>query len=93
MRITLVLCALVVATPAFAEDSFLRELAVTRNYSLGRPTHPEPTADGSAVLFLRTEPRSPVNSLYAFDVATGQTRVLLTPEQILKGAEEKLSAA
>ena len=31
--------------------------------------------------------------LYAFDVASGQTRVLITPEQILKGAEEKLSQA
>ena len=32
-------------------------------------------------------------SLYAFDVQSGQTRVLITPEQILKGAEEKLSQA
>src|SRR6185295_10138361 len=33
----------------------------------------------------------PKLQLYEFDVATGQTRVLLTPEQVLKGAEEKLS--
>ncbi len=82
-----------VATPARAEDQFLRELAVTRNYNLGRPTRAEPTPDGTTVLFLRTEPRSPVNSLYAFEVATGQTRVLITPAEILKGADEKLSQA
>src|SRR2546430_5422556 len=93
MRITLVLFALGFATPALAEDQFLRDLAVTRNYNLGRPSHTTPTPDGASVLFLRSEPRAPVNSLYAFDVATGQAKVLLTPEQILKGAEEKLSAA
>jgi hypothetical protein len=93
MRITLVLIALGFATPALAEDQFLRDLAVTRNYNLGRPSHTTPTPDGASVLFLRSEPRAPVNSLYAFDVATGQAKVLLTPEQILKGAEEKLSAA
>ena len=87
----LVLVAL--ATPARADDKFLRELALTRNFNLGRPTRAEPTPDGTAVLFLRTEPRSPVNSLYAFDVASGQAKVLITPEQILKGAEEKLSQA
>src|SRR5947209_20619936 len=93
MRNAIVLCALLVAAPARAEDQFLRELAVTRSYNLGRPMRAEPTADGSTVLFLRTEARSPVSSLYAFDVASGQTRVLITPEQILKGAEERLSQA
>lgn len=93
MRAWAILIAVGVAAPALAEDRFLRELAVTRGYTLGRPTHAEPTADGTTVLFLRTEPRSPVSSLYAFDVATGQTRVLITPEQILRGAEEKLTAA
>ncbi len=93
MKPIVVVALVAVATPALAEDRFLRELAVTRNFQLGRPTLAEPTPDGREVLFLRTEARSPVNSLYAFDVATGQTRVLLTPEQLLKGAEEKLSAA
>ncbi|MCU1278218.1 MAG: family peptidase [bacterium] len=93
IRITLVVCTLAVATPALAEDQFLRDLAVTRNYNLGRPSHTEPTPDGATVLFLRSEARAPINSLYAFDVASGQARVLLTPDQILKGADEKLSAA
>ena len=94
MRATIVVALVAaVAAPAFAEDQFLRELAVTRSYNLGRPTHAEPTADGATVLFLRSEPRAPVSSLWAFDVATGQARVLITPEQILKGADEKLSQA
>ncbi len=93
MRTAFLLCALLISAPAPAEDAFLRELAVTRGYSLGRPTRAEPAADGSTVLFLRAEARSPVNSLYAFDVESGQSRVLITPEQILKGAEEKLSQA
>src|ERR1700744_6473407 len=41
----------------------------------------------------RPAPRSPVNSLYRFDVATGETKKLLAPEDVLRGAEEKLSAA
>src|SRR5262245_39489833 len=95
MRNAMLLCAALAAVPAtaHAEDQFLRELALTRNFTLGRPTKAEPTPDGATVLFLRTEARSPVNSLYAFDVATGQTRELITPAQLLKGAEEKLSAA
>src|SRR3954468_2141127 len=93
MRNAFLLCAALISAPVLAEDAFLRDLAVTRGYSLGRPSRAAPVADGSTVLFLRAEPRSPVNSLYAFDVASGQTRVLITPEQILKGAEEKLSQA
>jgi dipeptidyl-peptidase-4 len=58
---------------------------------LGRPVKPQPTPDGKAVLFLRSQPRAAKLSLYEFDVATGKTRELLTPEQVLKGAEEKLS--
>ena len=93
MRTTLLLLMTLAATPAWADDTFLRELAVTRNYALGRPMQPRPTPDGSSVLFLRAQPREPLNSLYAFDVATGQVKTLLTPTELLKGAEEKLSAA
>lgn len=70
---------------------FLRDYAQTRGFMLGRPVRPTPTPDGKAVLFLRSEPRNAKLRLYEFDVATGKTRQLLTPEQVLKGAEEKLS--
>ncbi|GMT97439.1 S9 family peptidase [Corallococcus caeni] len=57
----------------------------------GRPVGARITPDEKSVLFLRTSPTSNVRMLYAFDVASGQTRELLTPEALLKGAEETLS--
>lgn len=74
------------------DTKFLRELTATRSYGLGRPASPKPTPDGKAVLFLRSQPRSPANALFELDVATGKTRELLTPAQVLQGAEENLSA-
>jgi dipeptidyl-peptidase 4 len=72
-------------------SGFLRDYAETRGFTLGRPVMARPTPDGKAVLFLRAHPRVAKLQLYEFDVATGQTRELLTPEQLLKGAQEKLS--
>jgi dipeptidyl-peptidase-4 len=90
--------ALLSAVPAPAagketplDTSYLRLYAETRGFMLGRPTKPKPTPDGMAVLFLRSPARVPKLSLYEFDVATGNTRELLTPEKVLKGAEEHLS--
>src|SRR5262245_2752312 len=71
--------------------AFLRRVAETRSFSLGRPRNARPTPDGRLVLFLRSEARQPVNHLFAFDVATGQTRELASPAQILHGATENLS--
>ncbi|MBI4659776.1 MAG: DPP IV N-terminal domain-containing protein [Verrucomicrobia bacterium] len=73
------------------DSSFLRDYAETRGFRLGRPVNPQPTSDGKSVVFLRALPRVAKMSLLEFDIATGQTRVLFSPEQILKGAEEKLS--
>jgi dipeptidyl-peptidase-4 len=73
------------------DAAFLRTYAETRGFMLGRPSKAKPTPDGKAVLFLRSEPRVAKMKLYEFDTATGKTRELLTPEQVLKGAEEKLS--
>src|SRR3954447_13239273 len=99
MRLLAPLCLLLTATAAPAQPakeapldaSYLRTHAQTRGFMLGRPTRPVPTPDGKAVLFLRSQPRSSKLSLFEFDVATGKTRELLTPEQVLKGGEEKLS--
>lgn len=79
------------ATPPTSD--FLRDYTETRGFQLGRPTSPVPTPDGKAVLFLRAEPRQPVLSLYEFDTANGQTRALLTPDDLLRGAAEHLSPA
>src|SRR5438067_5868083 len=73
------------------DTSYLRNHAETRGFLLGRPVKPKPTPDGKAVLFLRAQPRVAKLRLYEFDVATGKTRELLTPEMVLKGAEEHLT--
>ncbi len=73
------------------DASFLRLYAETRGFMLGRPVKPKPTPDGKAVLFLRSEAKKPKLSLFEFDVASGKTKELLTPEAVLKGAEEHLS--
>jgi dipeptidyl-peptidase 4 len=85
------------AQPIFAaennlvETQYLRDYAKTRGFMLGRPVKAQPTPDGKAVLFLRSAARSPALGLYEFDVGSGKTRELLTPEKVLKGAAEKLS--
>jgi dipeptidyl-peptidase-4 len=75
------------------DPTFLRSFAETRGFLLGRPTRITPTPDGDAVLFLRSPPRQPTLALFEYTVATGQTRELVTPAQLLKGAEERLSVA
>jgi dipeptidyl-peptidase-4 len=74
------------------DTTFLGQSAATGGFNLGRPTAIEVAPDGKAVLFLRSGARTFVRDLYELDVATGQERVLLTAEQILKGAAEKLTA-
>lgn len=76
---------------AAVDATYLRDHAQTRGFQLGRPAKAKFTPDGSAVLFLRAQPRAAKQSLFAFDVATGKTTELLTPEKLLAGAEEKLS--
>ncbi len=92
--------ALLFAVPATAPAAetespdvrFFRDLAETRSYTLGIPVSPKLTPDAKSVLFLRSGPRNPVLRLYELNVETGQERELLTPEQILKSGEEKLTA-
>jgi len=80
------------APAVVADDSFFEAYAATRRFSLGTPRSIKITPDGSAALFLRSGPRSFVQDLYEFDTATGKERLLLTADQILQGAQEKLSA-
>lgn len=87
--------ALVSASGAENESAdlrYFRELVETRNYSLGQPVAPHLTPDARAVIFLRGGARDPVLRLYEFTIADQQLREVLTPEQLLKGAEEKLTA-
>jgi dipeptidyl-peptidase-4 len=80
------------AEPESADLRYFRELVETRNYSLGQPVSPQITPDGNAVVFLRGGPRDPVLRLYEFTIANSKLREILTPENLLHGAEEKLTA-
>jgi dipeptidyl-peptidase 4 len=75
-----------------ANLTYFRDLAETRNYSLGRPVAPKLTPDGQTVIYLRGGPRDPVLRLYEFPLPDGPERELLTPSQLLGTAEEKLTA-
>ena len=97
----LVLTALVLIPYTFAAAptaasvdplAFFRDLAETRNYTLGRPVAPKLTPDGQTVIYLRGGPRDPVLRLYEFALPAGPERELLTPAQLLGSAEEKLTA-
>ncbi|HYJ04378.1 MAG TPA: DPP IV N-terminal domain-containing protein [Chthoniobacterales bacterium] len=98
LRIGTVVLALLCAFPARAADPepadlrYFRELVETRNYSLGQPVSPKFTPDGKAVIFLRGGARDPVLRLYEFTIADGKLREILSPEKLLQGAEEKLTA-
>ena len=80
------------AEPESADLRYFRELVETRNYSLGQPVSPQITPDGKAVIFLRGGARDPVLRLYEFTIEGARLREILTPEKLLQGAEEKLTA-
>ena len=84
------------ALTAFGEssdsDHYLQTLAETQNFSLGRPIEAMPTADGKSVIFLRSDsPRDRTTGLYRYDVASGQTEQLATPEKLLGDQTGSLS--
>jgi dipeptidyl-peptidase-4 len=81
----------VMSQPQRKSDPFLRQYSETRRFMSGRPVGVKIAPDEKSVLFLRTSPTSNVQMLYAFDVESGQAKELLTPEAILKGAEETLT--
>ncbi|MCA9516278.1 MAG: DPP IV N-terminal domain-containing protein, partial [Myxococcales bacterium] len=74
-----------------AHPGFLTAWAETLRFRLGRPKGFHVTKDGSAVLFLRSGPRSFVNDLWQLDVATGEERVVATADLVLGGAAENLT--
>ena len=80
------------AEPESADLRYFRELVETRNYSLGQPASPQMTPDGKAVIFLRGGARDPVLRLYEFTIADANLREVLTPEKLLQGGKEKLTA-
>ncbi|MFJ9607258.1 prolyl oligopeptidase family serine peptidase [Kitasatospora sp. NPDC101176] len=67
-------------------DSLPRQLARTRRLTLGAPTQPLITADGTTVLFLRSRAGTdPVARLWALDTATGAERLVADPAALGEG--------
>jgi dipeptidyl-peptidase-4 len=79
------------ATPTAHAAALLDQYAETWRFRLGAPESVRVTPDGREVLFLRSGPRDFVRDLYAFDVATGAERRLLTAAELLGGVEESLT--
>lgn len=91
--LSLLLASLLTPLAALAApETFLEQYAATNRFRLGRPAAVTPTPDGAQVLFLRSGPRSFTRDLWALDVQSGEAKVVLTADSILKGAEEKLTA-
>ena len=82
----------VLAMSPSPDATFLKDYAETRRFMAGRPVGAKVTPDEKSVLFLRSAPHDARQTLYELDVATGETKELLTPETVLKGAEETLTA-
>ncbi len=71
---------------------WIERFAATQGFRLGRPASIRVVPDGSAVLFLRSGPRSLSRDLYEVDARTGSERLLASAEKLLGGAEETLTA-
>jgi dipeptidyl-peptidase 4 len=74
-------------------DSFPRQTARTRNFTLGAPRSFEVAADGSRVVFLRSPAGDdPLTGLWVFDVQTERERLVADPDDLAAGeAGERLS--
>ncbi|MFG2903449.1 prolyl oligopeptidase family serine peptidase [Kitasatospora sp. NPDC048286] len=71
--------------------SLPRQLARTRRFTLGVPVQPEPSPDGTTVLFLRGRTGTdPLACLWALDTATGAERLVADPAVL--GADEGIAA-
>jgi len=77
--------------PTNHADALVAQYSETWRFRLGAPESVRVTPDGREVLFLRSGARDFVRDLYAFDVAAGSERRLLTSADLLGGAEESLT--
>jgi dipeptidyl-peptidase 4 len=77
-------------------DSFPRQQARTRNFSLGAPRSFQVSPDGGTVAFLRSPGGTdPVTALWALDVAAGTERLVADPAQLASfgGEDDELEKA
>ncbi|MEP6973020.1 MAG: prolyl oligopeptidase family serine peptidase [Actinomycetota bacterium] len=76
----------------FPPDSFPRQEARTRHFSLGRPRTISVASDGSRVAFLRSRAGDdPLGSLWVFDVDTAEERLIFDPAPEMHGEDEHIS--
>lgn len=75
------------------DPQFIRDFAETNAFRLGHPNSIRLSPDGRRAYFLRSGARDRVQRLYETDLESGATRELITPQQLLGGAEEQLSVA
>ena len=85
-------CVASLSSAYAADTKCFDDVAATRSYSLGTPASAEPAPDGKSVLYLRSGPRDTVQRLYEFSLATAKERELVTPDALLGGKSEELSA-
>ena len=78
------LLAALLGAPA-GPESFLHRYAETRRFAAGLPTEAVLTPEGDAAVFLRSGPRSRVQSLFVTDLHTSETRELASAEALLTG--------
>src|SRR6478672_3852944 len=70
-------------------DTFPRQHARTRRFTLGEPRNVTVSPDGQRVVFARSRGGSdPVNCLWVLDVASGQERLVADPDALLGGTGE-----
>src|SRR5580692_5995103 len=70
-------------------ESFPRQEARTRRFSLGVPRAFRISPDGARVVFLRTKDGAdPVTCLWSLDVASGQERLVADPRTLFAGLED-----
>lgn len=69
------------------DATLIRTLAATRGFRLGAPVLATPTPGGQSILFLRSGARDAKQSLFELDVATGETKQRLTPDDVSKTPE------
>jgi dipeptidyl-peptidase-4 len=75
-------------------DSFPRQNARTRRFTLGAPRDIRVANDGSRIAFLRsTSGTDPVNRLWIYDVASQQEREVVDPSQLLAPAASDATPA
>jgi dipeptidyl-peptidase 4 len=75
-----------------SSPSFPQLYARTRHFTLGVPRNLKVVADGSRVVFVRTESgTSPVAALWTYDVDAGRERKVADPTELLDDGREDLS--